>query len=72
MNKPEHTDTWPLVVAVLDKYSMEAWRSGAMAERQRILELLEGYFKPEEAKDIFPANHHQYLDLLSLIEESNK
>jgi hypothetical protein len=39
--KGEQNDTWPEIVKVLDKYSMEAWRSGVSAEQERIIKLLE-------------------------------
>lgn len=56
----------------LEKHDAEV----AKAEREGIIalliELLEGYFSPEEAKAIYPANYHQYLDIIALIKGENE
>ena len=44
----------------------------AQQERDRIIALLKGYFKPDEAKSIYPANYEQYLDLIALIKGEQK
>jgi hypothetical protein len=51
----------------------KAWLAqGAYRERQRIIELLESYFKPKEAKHIYPADYEQYLDLIEIIQGEQK
>lgn len=45
---------------------------GTHNERLRIIKLLESYFKPEEAKAIYPADYEQYLDLIALIKGEQK
>lgn len=51
----------------------KAWLAqGAYREQKRTIKLLESYFKPKEAKHIYPANHEQYLDLIELIKGEHK
>lgn len=65
----ETSDTWPEIVKVLDKYSIEAWRSGALAEQERIIRLLEAekFILPEgvdEGLTLMPIQ-----DAIALIKE---
>lgn len=48
------------------------YNAGVETERKRIIKLLERYFKPEEAKAIYPANYEQYLDIVALIKGVKK
>ena len=46
--------------------------AGVAVERERIIKLLENYFKPAEAKALYQADHETYLDLIALIKGENK
>jgi hypothetical protein len=48
------------------------YENGIKFERERIINLLQSYFKPEEAKALYPADYEQYLDLIELIKGENK
>jgi len=50
-----------------DQCTEDAWTYSAENERERIIKLLEIYFRPSEAKAIYPADYEQYLDIVALI-----
>lgn len=51
----------------MNEREWQCFEDGVKYERERVIKLLEGYFKPEEAKAIYPADYEQYLDIIALI-----